>query len=50
MVSGVTIQKDWKEPLDQYLDVVKNLVPSFPSFSLSPSLSPWDKKSNRKEE
>ena len=45
MVSGVTVQK---EPFDQYLLIVKNLVPSFHSFprslSLSPSLAPWDEK------
>ena len=36
MVSGVTIQK---EPFDQYLLIVKNLVPSFHSFPRSLSLS-----------
>lgn len=37
MVSGVTIQQ---EPFDQYLLIVKNLVPSFPrSLSLSLSYS-----------
>ena len=45
MVSGVNIQK---ESSDQYLHVVNNLVPSFPSLprslSLSPSLAPWHEK------
>ena len=35
MACGVTIQK---EPFDQYLHIVKNLVPSFPSLSRSLSL------------
>ena len=36
MVSGVNIQK---ESFDQYLHIVNNLVPSFPSLPRSLSLS-----------
>ena len=36
MVSGVNIQK---ESFDQYLRIVNNLVPSFPSLPRSLSLS-----------